>query len=102
MASQEKHGPYDGELRQSQAAATKRNVGAAHGVDMVDVSSDSQLNNNTILRKRAKKFDHYPDHKTLQRVSGDQVAIDKEVDDLCQPLQKRNGRYGPRGKYKKR
>ena len=102
ITSQEKHGPYDSELRPSQGAIAKTNTGPALGAHMVDESSDSQLNQNKILRKRAKKFDHYPDHKTLQKVNGDQVAIDKEVDDLCLPLQKRNGRYGPRGKYKKR
>lgn len=93
--SHEKQGPPDCERSSFKARTLMANV------DMNDGSSESN-NQNKILRKRAKKFDFYPDHKTLQRVEGDQGMINREVNDLCQPIQKRNGRYGPRGKYKKR
>ena len=55
-------------------------------MDMVEGSSESLNNYNKLLRKRAKKFDCYPEGKSLQRGHGDQNGISREVDDLCQPI----------------
>ena len=63
--SHEKHGPPD--YDKSSISKTKTLVA---NLDMIDASSESN-NQNKILKKRAKKFDFYPDHKALQKIEGD-------------------------------
>ena len=63
-----------------------RNKTIITNMDMVEGSSESLNNYNKLLRKRAKKFDCYPEGKSLQRGHGDQNGISQEVDDLCQPI----------------